>query len=896
MYKKTMCTIFATVLIVSTIASITFIQETNAHTPAWKINSYAYLFAAPDPIGVGQNTYISMWIDVSLPGSMVTNNIRRENYTLTITKPDGTVETKHWNVVDDTTNVQSISYVPDQAGNYTIKFDYGGQVFKWNEKAGSPNYVAGLGASALYENDTYAPASKTIILHVQEEPIAPIPWYPLPTEYWSRPVEAQNLAWSALESHWLRGNYFGTFQMSANYNLWQRDGTGPNSPHIMWTKPIEFGGVVGGTSEITDITEYSGGSYEGRFANTIIMNGLLYVQLPLGHSGNGGGYACYDLRTGAEKWYRADLNAYVLNTHNVATTTLMNSSTLIPAPSFGQLLDFESPNQHGVVGGVLWQTSTVGSGAAAYTVWQAIDGYTGKWMYNLTSIPTGTDVYNSRGELLRYVLSYNTTSKSGWLALWNSTQALLSIGTGYNVNSWRPVGNVINASTSYSWNKTFTGDITGSSAPAIFAVLPGDIILGRSSNLAPGVGARFTDNPFTMWAMNLNESKGIVPSIKWAKNYAAPESGNLTLRLGPVDPVNRIWTMNDVEYMQWRGFDLDTGTEAWGPTTTDFRSLQFFGSGEGGGPRGVTAYGNIYVQGFGGEIFCYNAKNGDLVWRFNNTNSGLETAWGLRPIFIAAVADGKVYVFNNEHSPNSPYYRGNKIYCLDAYTGQEIYSMFGWSGQVGGQGGSTAVLADGFLSYYSYYDNSIYVIGKGPSATTVSATPKTSTFGNSVLIEGTVIDTSAGTNDNEIATRFPEGVAAVSEASMTQWMEYIYMQKPRPTNTTGVPVSISVIDANGNYREIGNVTSDADGYYNLNWQPDIEGKYTVYASFGGSNSYWPSHDVTSFAVGAAPATPTPEPTQPASAADLYFIPVSVGLFIFVAIMSIVIILVLKRRP
>jgi outer membrane protein assembly factor BamB len=884
-FKTLVYTLF---LLFAMSASLLMVPSTNAHTPAWKINSYAYLFAAPDPIGVGQNTYISMWIDVSLPGSMITNNIRRENYTLTITKPDGTTETEHWDVVDDTTNVQSISYIPDQVGTYTIRFDYGGQVYKWNTRSGSSNYVADLGANAIYENDTYAPATKTITLNVQQEPISSVPWYPLPTEFWSRPIEGQNLAWSSLGSHWLRGNYFGSFQMSINYNLWQRDGIAPNSPHIVWTKPLEFGGVVGGTSAISDVTEYSGGSYEGRFQNTIIMNGFIYIQLPLGHSGNGGGFACYDLRTGQQIWYRSDLNAYV---NNSATT-----STLIPAPSFGQLLDFESPNQHGVVGGVLWQTSNVGTGSAAYTVWQAIDAYTGKWMYNLTSVPAGTDVYNAKGEILRYVLGYNTTSKAGWIALWNSTQALLSIGTGYNINSWRPVGNIINASTAYSWNRTFTGDITGSTAPAIFSVLPDDILLGRSSNLAPGVGARFTDNPYTMWALNLNASQGTVASIKWVKNYVAPESGNLTVRLGPVDPINRIWTMNDVEDMQWRGYNLDTGAEAWGPTTTDFRSLQFFGSGEGGGPRGVTAYGNIYVQGFGGEIFCYDANNGNLVWRFNNTNGGLETNWGLRPIFLSTVADGKVYAFNNEHSPNAPLFRGSKVYCLDAFTGQEIWSMFGWSGQTGGQGGSTAVLADGYLAYYNYYDNSVYSVGKGPSATTISASPKTTAFGNSVVIDGTVLDTSAGTKDNEIATRFPQGVPAVSEDSMAAWMEYIYMQKPLPNNATGVPITISVLDANGNYREIGQVTSDLDGFFTLNWKPDITGPYTVYASFGGSESYWPSHSVTAFTVDAA--TPTPAPTQvpPQSMAETYLLPGIAAIIVVIVIIGAMIMLMLRKRP
>jgi len=677
--------------------------------------------------------------------------------------------------------------------------------------------------------------------------------------------------------------------MSANYNLWQTGGTGPNSGHILWTKPLEFGGVVGGEEySIADVTYYSGGSYEGRFGGTIILGGRLYVALPLGHSGGGGGYACYDLKTGALMWYRSDLNAYV---NNSATT-----STLIPAPTFGQLLDFESPNQHGVVQGILWQTSSVGVTPNTYTVWQAIDAYTGKWMYNLTSVPAGTDVYTQQGDIVRYVLNYNTTSKSGWLALWNSTQALLSIGTGYNINSWRPVGNIINASTSYTWNVSISADLTGSTAPAIYTILDGDTILGRSSNLAPGVGAKYTDNPYTMWAINLNASKGAVGSLKWAKNYAAPDSGNITLRLASLDPINRVWTSNEVETMQWRGYSLDTGSELWGPTTTVFNGVQFFGSGEGGGQRGVTAYGNIYVQGYGGEIHCYNAKDGKLTWVFNNTYSGLETPWPLRPIFISAIADGKVYAFNNEHSPNAPLYRGSKVYCLNATTGEEIWSMYGWSGQTGGQGGSTAVLADGSLCYYNYYDNSIYNVGKGSSATTITVGPKTSTMGDTVVVEGTVVDTSAGTLDNEVATRFPDGVPAVSEASMSAWMEYVYMQKPFPTATVGVDVTISVVDANGNFRNIGTATTDANGFFSFNWKPDIEGKYYVYATFAGSNSYWPSKAETSFNVDAAAPTATPTPVKD-SVADQYFIPAIAGLFVMmIVVIVLVIMLMLRKHP
>ena len=57
-----------------------------------------------------------------------------------------------------------------------------------------------------------------------------------------------------------------------------------------------------------------------------------------------------------------------------------------------------------------------------------------------------------------------------------------------------------------------------------------------------------------------------------------------------------------------------------------------------------------------------------------------------------------------------------------------------------------------------------------------------------------VTDISAGSKQNEQAADFPNGVPCVSDASMSGWMQYVYMQQPEPTNATGVPVTISVVD------------------------------------------------------------------------------------------------------
>ena len=881
--------ILIALLLLSTIATTLVSAPIASAQTSGQMASYAYLIVEPNPVGVGQSTYVAMIVDVPLPSASEANDIRRHDYTLVITAPDGTIETKTWARVADTTGVQSTSFTPDQVGTYNFTFTYPDQKYTW---------TTAQGGSAAYANVTFLSASAKATLTVQQEPVSATGDSPLPTEYWTRPIYGEDFNWYTMGSQWLAGNFLGTFQQGGQ-SLWQQSGTGPESSHIMWTAPLEQGGVVGGLNTgIIGATFYSGGSYEGRLQNAIIMNGKIYYKAPLasnvsaGISGTNGvtpsAYTCRDLRTGQILW--TNDNIY---------------------PTFGELYDYESPNQHGVLpNGFLWQTFTP-VGASTQT-WIAYDADTGKWLFNLTDVPaTGTIAYTNQGEIVKYVLNYNTTAKSGWLALWNWTSAngvptssttsngvqLNGPGSGTNYLQWRPLGKSINTSTAYSWNVTITADLTGSlltQNPTIQYVLPGDLIFGTTPSIAPGVlSLRGTVNPFQVWTLSLADSnKG---SLIWKKTYDAP-SGNMTRNLGPIDPVNRVWTMTDAETFQWLGFSLADGSQMWGPTTTAMRPMQWFSSGSGAGQRATTAYGNIYTQGFGGEMFCFDSKTGSLLWKFNDTDSGVDTSWGLMPIFIGAIADGKVYAFNNEHSPNSPLYKGYSIYAINATTGSEIYKLLSWSGQSGGQGVSTAVLADGTLCYYNYYDNQLYAIAKGPSQTTVTASPKVSVFGDKVLVEGNVVDISAGTQQKEQAARFPAGVPAVSDASMSAWMEYVYMKQEKPTTATGVQVIVSVVDPNGNYYDVGTTTSDLSGAFKLAFDPQVPGQYTILASFTGSGSYYKSSAETAVYVGQAHATATPQPTQAPSMADQYLLPGIIGIIVAIIAVGAIIILALRKRP
>jgi streptogramin lyase len=126
-------------------------------------------------------------------------------------------------------------------------------------------------------------------------------------------------------------------------------------------------------------------------------------------------------------------------------------------------------------------------------------------------------------------------------------------------------------------------------------------------------------------------------------------------------------------------------------------------------------------------------------------------------------------------------------------------------------------------------------------------------------------------------------------------MLYVQNQFERPTDILGVDVTATVLDPNGNVYDVGTTTSNADGTFGLSYTPLVPGIYTVYATFEGSDSYYGSHASTYLSVldtptGAAEATPVP-----ASAADLYFLPVSIGIIIAIVVIGLVIILMLRKR-
>jgi hypothetical protein len=199
---------------------------------------------------------------------------------------------------------------------------------------------------------------------------------------------------------------------------------------------------------------------------------------------------------------------------------------------------------------------------------------------------------------------------------------------------------------------------------------------------------------------------------------------------------------------------------------------------------------------------------------------------------------------------------------------------------------------------YNSYDGQIYAYGQGPSKTTVSVPNPITAVGAKVMIEGRVTDVSAGASQQAVASNFPNGLPCVSDASMSQFMEAVYEQQPMPHNATGVPVSLSVLDSNNNYRTIGSTTTNALGDYSFAWTPDISGNYTVYATFAGSGAYYSSSASTGLYANAAASTPAPTATPLSGIATQSTVEyIGVAIIIVIIIIGVVLaLLVTRKRP
>lgn len=819
--RKQVSKIFAAVLILSFVSSIFFVSSASAAGTYHK-KTYAYLGTAPNPVGVGEETLLHLGISDEMQDW-------KDGYTgltVTVTKPDNTTETLGPFRTDSTGGTGYI-YTPSMVGTYYLQTNFPAQWYNWTLYGG---------ANIWFE----ASQSEKLALNVTESPLPNYPSTPLPTEYWTRPIDAQHYDWATIAGSWVANPP----SMIAPYNQ------GPETAHILWRKPLMIGGVSGGD---TGIMHYNlGGGGQSPWPNSVILGGiLLYNRYYAGTERN---VVAVDLHTGEELWVK--------------------NATL----SFGQHYQFIASNQYAAFD-YWWETT--GSN------WTAYDPLTGRLIYSMYNVPSGTTVYGPNGEFFRYVVNQT----GGWVACWNST-AVVAAGMG---GGWSPYGRTYNATVSasnanvWAWNVSIPIGLPGSTR----LIYSDDVLLGyyRGGTVLTRVEAGITlDNPpFYAWAISLKpESRG---QLLWNRTYPMP-TGNLTVVFGVGSQQERVWTVWTKETRSHSAYSLDTGDKLWETGTQEYMDLYGIP-----GVAGQIAYGKLFSAGYAGIVYCYDIKTGKLLWTYTAEDPYNEILWSNNwPLKLCFITDGKLYYTHGEHSPNSPLPRGAPFICLNATTGEVIWRING--AFRGAEWGGNAIIGDSIIAEWNSYDNEVYGIGKGPTSTTVTTLDDSVNVGDSLVIQGTVNDISPGLKETGIAAHFPQGIPAVADEHQSAWMKYVYLQFDRPTNVTGVEVSIDAIDPNGNLVNLGTTTSDNKGFYSLVWQaPDIPGSYKIIATFAGSKAYYPSNSETATIVTDAAVTSTsPMALQTQSMADLYFVPAIVGLFVFVAIIGAAIILMLRRRP
>jgi outer membrane protein assembly factor BamB len=785
--------------------------------------TYAYIGALPNPVGVGQEVLLHIGITQQLARVQY----GWEDLSVTIERPDGKID-KIENVRTDATGGTGRTYVPDIEGIYYLQTHFPEQE--------NPATEGSIQAGTIMK----ASDSVKLTLVVQTEPLEYYPAHSLPTEFWTRPINAQHREWA---------NISGSSYMSNEYN------EAPESPHVLWTRPLSIGGLVGG-----DIGEHSfehGDAYQGKFSSRVIIAGILIYM----HDTNirPRVYTAVDVRTGEVLWEKVLGNNLTLGTP--------------------QLFYWDSYNYNGTFA-YLWCTSG--------STWYSFDPLTGEPRYSMTNVPSGTTVYGEKGEIYRYTVNLN----GGWMALWNSS------ALGSMRGSWSPSGGFggniymqINASDgssraerAWAWNISIPDGLPGS----VVGVNLGDKVVGVDM---PSLATYRSDSlgvtEVTVWAFSLEQ--GREGTLLYKKTTKTPTwaEGNLSSRWRTTDFDSNVGLVWNKEELTYHAFDLKTGEYLW-KTEVPQNYLDIYST----SPR--IAYGKLYSVGQSGHLYCFDITDGKLKWIYNATDPYSEFLWGENwSEDLLFINEGKIYMFHSEHSPVNPLFRGAPAICVDAETGEEIWRVDGLFRKTDWGGGP--IMGDSVIAMYNSYDQRVYAIGKGPSSTTVTAPEVGVEYGKAVMVKGTVTDVSPGTNDLKIATRFPNGVPAVSDESQGEWMKYVYAQFARPSDVKGVNLTISVIDPNTNAYEVATATSDASGCFACTFEPAVPGLYTVVATFEGSNSYYGSFAETFLNVEAAPeVTVEPTPTSE-STADLYLVPGIGGIIAAIAVVGAILVLMLRKR-
>jgi outer membrane protein assembly factor BamB len=853
--KKLLFALILTVLL-ATPMIMQATTTTKAQT-ALTFPTYLYTSVSPNPVGVGQTVFISLFFTKPVASPVAggaflgTSLVYYTGMTVNIVKPDGSNATLGPFTADATGGVGNIQYIPSVTGNYVVQAIYPGQT---------------LPGTTISMDPTISPA---VNFTVQQ---ALIPGYvssPLPTNYWTRPIYATNYAWQNIAGNWLglgRGGFQNTGGYDAtgnNFNAWT---TAPTTAHIMWTKPTQFGGQVGGPIPSNQETQFTSTSILYHQFEPIILNGILYYNWYPNVPGAVQQILAVDLRTGTTLWTKD-------------TTDIL---------AWGQVLTFHTVQEYGSQSW-LWALAANNSQLDLY------DPLSGDFVGSVINLPPGfiglfggapSAMYdwnenNEMGNLLVYYVNdtYNQffTATAASLTMWNSSLMMTPNPTSFFASTIRP-GPDMDFQLGLQWSVPIPAADTNFT---IAAVGDQQILMTSYQGLLPNF----------LPAFGAATAQDLAFDAKTGQLLWGPTTQTLVKyhELDLVAAGDGYYVRHDKDTNQAYGYSLTTGKQVWGPvqlTGNAFSTLQ---------SEAAIAYGKVYIWDFGGYVTAIDLNNGTISWTYNTGSSGYSNPYGDYPLWgfgSQSIADGMLFL-SESRMYDPPLFPGAQKLALNCTNGNLVWSVLGFYGR------DASAISMGEMLAWNSYDGQIYAYGMGPTKTAVSAPDAGVTTGSTITISGTVTDISAGSQQNAVAMNFPNGLPCVSDASMSQFMAAVYMQQPMPTNDTGVPVVISVTDSNHNTRVIGTATTNPNtGFYSLAWAPDIPGNFTVTATFAGTQSYYGSSAVTAFTANAASPTaaPTASPISLAATQNEIMYGIAAVIIVIIIIGVALAILTMRKRP
>jgi outer membrane protein assembly factor BamB len=288
------------------------------------------------------------------------------------------------------------------------------------------------------------------------------------------------------------------------------------------------------------------------------------------------------------------------------------------------------------------------------------------------------------------------------MTLWNSSRTvnLQNMGT-FMDGSWQPLGNTYNAARGIEWNVSIPTGLPG----AVDAYFLDDRIIGTT---ATGMGTDAAT--VTSWAISVKpEDEG---RLIFNETWTVP-SGDLTVVYTDASAEDGVFILSAKENLKYYGFSLYTGKLLW--ETEPEMYLAFYDKWH--GP--AYGYGAFFTGRQSGIVTCYNLTTGDVLWTYEVKDKFAEILWSNNwPIGFHFITDGKIYLSYMEHSPINPNGRGAPFVCLNATNGEEIWRINGAFRQTGW--GGLAVIGDSIIATIDIYDQRVYAVGKGPSATSYS--------------------------------------------------------------------------------------------------------------------------------------------------------------------------------